>query len=253
MNITDPSLHFDILSVIELQLPAQNCAVTPRQHSTLSFRTRGNATIRYGDTTYDAVTGSVMFVPADCTYQIQSQSEEVLCINLNVISQEPLTPHFFTPQNTPVLTEAFQSIYQAWSSKRAGYYHKCMSLLYMILGQLDKQCSAAYQSPSFLSIKHAIQYMHEHFANPDMKVSTLCQLVNLSDTQFRRHFYEVYQTTPVKYLQSLRINYAADLLINSTLSIDEVSFKSGFSDPKYFCFVFKKIKHRPPSAFRSSM
>ena len=38
MKITDPSLHFDLLSVIELHLPAQNCIIAPRQYSTLSFR-----------------------------------------------------------------------------------------------------------------------------------------------------------------------------------------------------------------------
>ena len=253
MNITDPSVHFDLLSVIDLHLPAQNCVIAPRPHATLSFRTRGNATIHYEDTTYQVTSDSVLFVPADCTYRILSEAEDIICINLNIIAPEPLSPHFFTPQNSPVLAEAFQSLFNTWNSKRPGYYHKCMSLIYSILSHLDKQCSATYHSPSFLSIKNAVQYMHEHFSDPDMKVSTLCKMVNLSDTQFRRHFFEVYQTTPVKYLQQLRINYAADLLIGSSLSIDEVSFMSGFSDPKYFCFVFKKLKHSPPSAYRTSM
>jgi AraC-like DNA-binding protein len=253
MNITDPSVHFDLLSVIDLHLPAQNCTIAARPHSTLSFRTQGDAELRFENESFQAETGSVLFVPADSTYEIRSQSEEAFCINLDIHCQEPLQPQLFAPKNVPVLADAFQSIYQTWNSKRPGYYHKCMSLIYSILSHLDKQCSATYHSPSFLSIKNAVQYMHEHFSDPDMKVSTLCKMVNLSDTQFRRHFFEIYQTTPVKYLQQLRINYAADLLIGSSLSIDEVSFMSGFSDPKYFCFVFKKLKHSPPSAYRTSM
>lgn len=253
MNITDPSLHFDLLSVIELHLPAQSCVIAPRQYSTLSFRIQGGATITHDGPDYQAETGAVLFIPAGYTYHIQSNAEEILCINLNTYGPELPAPQLFIPRNTPVLAEAFQSIYQAWNGKHPGFYHKCMSLFYMILNQLDKQCSATYQSPSFLSIKHAVQYMHEHFMDPDLKVSTLCEIANLSDTQFRRHFFEVYQTTPVKYLQLLRINYASDLLINSPLNIDEISFLSGFSDPKYFCFVFKKIKHCPPSAFRTSV
>lgn len=252
MNITDSSVHFDLLSVIDLHLPAQSCTIAPRPHSTISFRIQGDADLTFENESLHAETGSVLFVPANCTYEIQSQAEEALCINLDIFSNEPVQPQLFTPKNVPVLADAFQSIYQTWNSKRPGYYHKCMSLLYTILSQLDKQCSVAYQSSSFLSIKAAILYMHEHFMDPDLKVSTLCSMVNLSDTQFRRHFYEIYQTTPVKYLQLLRINYAADLLINSTLNIDEVSYMSGFSDPKYFCFVFKKLKHQPPSAFRPS-
>ena len=253
MNITDPSLHFDLLSVIELHLPAQNCVIAPRQYSTLSFRVRGSATICDDDATYQADNGAVLFIPVGHTYKIQSDTEHILCINLNTFGDTTPSPQVFIPRNIPVLAEAFESIYQTWNSKRPGYYHKCMSLLYQILSQLDKQCSATYQSPSFLSIKHAVQYMHEHFTDPAMKVSTLCQIANLSDTQFRRHFFEVYQTTPVKYLQTLRVNFASDLLVNSSLSVDEISFMSGFSDPKYFSFVFKKLKHYPPSAFRSSM
>ena len=71
--------------------------------------------------------------------------------------------------------------------------------------------------------------------------------------KIRRNFYEVYQTTPIKYLQILRINHAADLLVNSALSIEEISAMSGFSDSKYFCFVFKKIKACPPSVFRTTL
>ena len=253
MNITDPSLHFDFLSAINLQLSPQSCTIASRPHSTLSLRLQGNATIYHEGQTYTMETGSVLFIPAGCTYQIQSQAEELICINLNVIGELPLLPQIFVPKNIPVLAEPFQAAYQAWNEKRPGYYHKCMSLLYRILSRLDRQCSEAYQSPSFLSIKDAVQYMHMNFCDPDMKISTLCSIANLSDTQFRRHFLEVYQTTPVKYLQVLRINHAADLLVNSAFSIEEISAMSGFSDSKYFCYVFKKLKGCPPSVFRNTL
>lgn len=253
MSITDSSLHFDLLSVIQLHLPAQNCIIAPRQYSTLSFRLEGGAHIESANFDTQIDDHSILFIPAGYSYHIKSQQEAVLCINLNIINQENLPPQAFIPQNSPVFRDNFQSIYQSWSLKRPGYYHKCMSILHTILSQLDKQCSTIYHSPAFLSIKNAMDYMHEHFTNEEMSVSTLCQIANLSDTQFRRHFFEVYQMTPVKYLQQLRINYAADLLVNSSLSIEEISTMSGFSDSKYFCFVFKKLKSCPPSVFRATM
>lgn len=253
MKITDPSMHFDILSVIELHLPAQNGIIAPRQYSTFSFRMQGGAFLQHLDQTLEISNHSVLFIPAGCSYYIQSQEEVVLCIQLNIPGQENMRPQVFTPQNAPVFRENFQSIYQTWSLKRPGHYHKCMSILYNILANLDKQCSSIYHSPAFLSIKHALDYLHENFTSPDMTVSSLCHIANLSDTQFRRNFYEVYQTTPVKYLQTLRINYAADLLVNSSLSIEDISAMSGFSDSKYFCYVFKKLKTCPPSVFRSSV
>ena len=253
MTITDPSLHFDLLSVIELHLPAQNCIIAPRQYSTLSFRVEGGGCISSPDGQITLGVNSILFIPAGYSYHIKSQQEIVLCINLNIPNSENLKPQVFLPQTPPVFFDNFQSIYQAWSLKRPGYYHKCMSMLYAILSQLDKQCSSIYHSPAFLTIKHALDYMHEHFTDTDMSVSSLCHIANLSDTQFRRNFYEVYQTTPIKYLQLLRINHAADLLVNSTLSIEEISAMSGFSDSKYFCFVFKKLKACPPSIFRNTL
>lgn len=253
MTITDPSLHFDLLSVIELHLPAQNCIIAPRQYSTLSFRLQGGGHIESPDGEMNLGINSILFIPAGYSYHITSQQEVVLCINLNIPNSDNLKPQCFMPPNPPSFRDNFQSIYQTWSLKRPGYYHKCMSILYTILGQLDKQCSSIYHSPAFLSIKYALDHMHEHFTDADMSVSSLCHIANLSDTQFRRNFHEVYQTTPIKYLQQLRINHAADLLVNTALSIEEISAMSGFSDSKYFCFVFKKLKSCPPSVFRTTM
>ena len=253
MDITDPSLHFDILSVIDLHLPAQNCIIAPRQYSTLSFRLQGGAVIEGPDSDMPIGINSILLIPAGYSYHIDSQQEIVLCINLNISGGEKLKAQAFTPHNASVFRDSFRSIYQTWSLKRPGYYQKCMSILYTILAQLEAQCSSIYRSPAFWSIKNTLDYMHEHFTDPDLSVSSLCRIANLSDTQFRRNFYEVYQTTPIKYLQNLRINHAADLLTNSTLSIEEISAICGFSDSKYFCFVFKKLKSCPPSVFRTSM
>ncbi len=253
MQLSNPETVFKILSVIELRLPAQHTVIAPRPHSTLSFRMRGNALFRYGGSDFSLGTDDVLFVPAGCSYHIDSEPENILCINLSVSGSEAMTLEYFVLANVPVLKEAFKSIYEIWSLKEPGYYQKSMSTVYAILYQLEKQCSQTYHSPAFHTIKHAVNYMHAHFADPELSISSLCRIANLSDTQFRRNFYEVYKTTPLKYLQSLRVNYAADLLSGSSLSIEDISAMSGFADSKYFCTVFKKYKLRPPSSFRKSL
>lgn len=253
MELIDPELSIKLLSVIELHLPAQNCIITPRAHCTLSFRAKGKAFIAHGDKHYSVNDGDILFIPAGCSYRIRSEKEVLLCINLAIAQYDKMLPEHFVPLNVPVFQEAFQSIYDTWCMKKPGYYHKCMSILYSILSQLDKQFSQAYLTPAFRSIKHAINYMHANFTDPGLSITALCNIAKLSDTQFRRNFFEVYGTTPLKYLQTLRVNYAADLLANSSLSIEEISSISGFSDSKYFCAVFKKHKFRPPSEFRKSL
>lgn len=253
MELTNQENVFSLLSVIELHLPAQDTVILPRAYSTLSFRLQGKAFIEYRDREIDIGSDAILFVPAGCTYHIKSGPEIMLCININISGQEKMHPEYFIPHNAPVFQEAFQAIYDTWCMKKPGYFHKCMSLLYSILSQLEKQFSQTYHSPAFRSIKSAVNHMHAHFTDPDLTISSLCRIANLSDTQFRRNFYEVYGTTPLKYLQSLRVNYAADLLSGSTLSIEEISSMCGFSDSKYFCSVFKKYKLRPPSGFRKAL
>ena len=253
MKLTDPDNIFKLLSVIELHLPTQHTIIPPRPHSMLTFRLQGNATLHYQDWDIHLGTNDILFIPEGCAYYIDSNPEVVLCINFSVSNASSLQPEFFSPQNAPVFREAFQSIYNIWCMKKPGFYHKSMSLLYTILGQLDKQCSQPYLSPAFKSIKQAVNHMHANFTDAELSISSLCEIANLSDTQFRRNFHEVYGVTPLKYLQSLRVNYASDLLSSSSLSIEDISTMAGFSDSKYFCSVFKKHKHVPPSTYRKAL
>ena len=45
--------------------------------------------------------------------------------------------------------------------------------------------------------------------------------------------------SPVKYLNKVKIQAATDLLINTSLSIEDISQKCGFSCGNYFCKVFR--------------
>lgn len=49
-----------------------------------------------------------------------------------------------------------------------------------------------------------------------------------------------------KYINGLRINYAANLLLNSNQSIAEVSYLCGFQNLGYFYRVFKQEYGIPP-------
>ena len=72
----------------------------------------------------------------------------------------------------------------------------------------------------------------------------------MSDTYFRKLFYKVFNTTPLSYINSLRIERAKALLSELNSTVDQVAQKSGFSDAKYFSTVFKKFVGVPPSKYR---
>jgi len=63
---------------------------------------------------------------------------------------------------------------------------------------------------------------------------------------FRRHF----QTTPIRYLTTLRLQRARELLTQTDLKIEAVARACGFRNEKYFYRCFRKRWHETPGQHR---
>ena len=57
--------------------------------------------------------------------------------------------------------------------------------------------------------------------------------------------------TPAKWLAGKRLELARNLLLNSDMNVNEVSFESGFKNPAHFNKVFREKYSLPPHQFRS--
>jgi AraC-like DNA-binding protein len=62
----------------------------------------------------------------------------------------------------------------------------------------------------------------------------------MSKSAFYTSFTHEYGITPKQLVIKERIQFAKNLLMNEKLSVKEVSYASGFSDPNYFIRTFKK-------------
>ena len=67
---------------------------------------------------------------------------------------------------------------------------------------------------------------------------------------FNRRFKQATDSTPLEYLQHIRLGTAKDLLKDSNLSIAEISYRVGFSDPGYFSALFKRRVSLNPREYR---
>ncbi len=73
---------------------------------------------------------------------------------------------------------------------------------------------------------------------------------NLSRSRFTHVFTEIYGLSPYRYMLSLRLEQATDLLLYSTLSIGEIATQCGFNDSLYFSRLFSKNFGISPSRYR---
>jgi AraC-like DNA-binding protein len=56
-----------------------------------------------------------------------------------------------------------------------------------------------------------------------------------------------------QFVIELRLQQATNMLINSTLTIDQISLECGFESPSYFYRTFKRYKGITPAAYQKSL
>ena len=96
------------------------------------------------------------------------------------------------------------------------------------------------------SLPDVIEYIQDNFTDPNISVEYLSKLCGTSTTYFRKIFAENLGVSPLKYINSLRVEYATELLKTGYYSIATVAELVGFSDPNYFSsFISKNTGHYP--------
>jgi len=236
-----------ILSVLELSWEADKKYAKPRPFHALSYRIVGNATFTHDNIAVQVNKGDIAYVPAGFDYEIDSQDEHLFVVHFSIYDYTTDKMEVFTPTNTHIFKRLFQSMYTTWNSKQIGYQYATTSLFYRVMEQIHKQHTERCLLSSSEKMKFVIDYIHEHFTDRDLSVSLLAEMAGMSDTYFRKLFVKHFSVTPLKYINNLRISYAEELLCSGYYSIESIAEKTGFSDPKYFSTVIKKVKGCPPS------
>lgn len=96
----------------------------------------------------------------------------------------------------------------------------------------------------------AAAYIREHF-HEEVDLKDCAANAHLSMSRFTHLFSEKMGISPRRFILSLRIDAAKELLLYSSLNVNEVSENVGFSDPSYFSRIFRKYAGVSPSIYRS--
>jgi len=117
-----------------------------------------------------------------------------------------------------------------------------------------RRASAGDQSPSDTvnreRIRRALEFIDQHYAEP-LTLPQLAAHVGLSPTHFLRMFKVVMGRTPIEFLIRIRIREAKRLLADVRLSVSEVAYRVGYSDPHYFTRQFHTSDGLSPSEYRA--
>ena len=97
----------------------------------------------------------------------------------------------------------------------------------------------------------AAAYIDEHFRESTLTASSVAAHFNYSADYLARLFSQAYHETLAAYIGEKRIAYAARLLIETRLSVNDVTAQCGYQSASYFARTFKKRFTLSPSDYRA--
>ena len=138
---------------------------------------------------------------------------------------------------------------------------KCNNLVNTRLALQRKYASSSLGEPDLVAtneidrdfIEKATRIVRENLTDPAFDVTRFATEMALGRTRLFDKLKGVVGQTPNKFIMTIRLKYARELLSGpEDISVNEVSYMTGFSSPSYFIKTFKSCYGITPSAFKAS-
>jgi YesN/AraC family two-component response regulator len=102
-------------------------------------------------------------------------------------------------------------------------------------------------------VNRMTEYIETHYMDPDLSVAKVSEWVHLSPIYTGALFKKSLGKSVVTYIHEVRIAQAKRMLLDDSISVKEVSVRTGYVAPDYFTRLFSKAVGVTPSRYRSIM
>lgn len=114
----------------------------------------------------------------------------------------------------------------------------------------EKLISARSRSTKSFVLR-AQEYVRENYANAELSLDHICEVLNVSNSYFSTIFKRETGTSFIGYLTDYRMEQASRLLLETNEKNYIIAKKVGYLDPNYFSYVFKRTFGVSPSKYRA--
>jgi AraC-like DNA-binding protein len=238
---------------------------------------RGQGTFRMLGTDFAVCAGEVFVAKPGEPHEIISYSKDPLGIYYWAYTLVPRCDHDADGSEIDALLDAF-ALSSTWVSSRAwgmeatlellteeirrkqpGYRRAIEALVTKLL--LDTARSVLElpdkpfmddtpaRGPSEATVRSIVRYIRDNYARP-LSIGDIAAQINLSERHASRLFSAAMGLSVMDYVTALRMEIAAQLLLDHHLSVNEIARATGYPDVRYFATVFRQRKGLTPTAFR---
>ncbi len=98
-------------------------------------------------------------------------------------------------------------------------------------------------------LNKAMAYVEKHMDDENLSVKSFHEEMAMSRSNLQLKIKALTGLSPNEYIRTIRLNRAAQLLLNSGLTIVEIAYETGFNSPSYFSKSFKAQFNMSPNAY----
>lgn len=220
----------------------------PRHCNGFVYFVYGGAEYFFDGYSFAADSKSFILLAKDSCYDIKiKEKSKYICVDFELENGgKPLKSEIFE-NISPLIKNEFFKLTLLWVRKASSA--EKLACLYGIYSEAVRSKEKEY-SREHRTITEIRAIIAERYTDPTFSVKSIHESVRLSETHLRRIFKNAFNTSPIKYINSLRLERAKNLLSDSNCAISEVAYSSGFSDPYYFSRFFKSEIGISPSEYR---
>ena len=222
-------------------------------HCALIYTTSSFVTVKTDDT-YVLSDGQVMLLNGETDLTIKSVGKEkancvIIIFNDSFINFDNFVKGTFLSKISPNTATYFESIFGNLFSEEKLHNITVKNLLFALVSDVI--------SSTLIFSKRDICEVANHFKSNADEYLYNCERIydvykkyNVSHTSLIKEFKNLTGKTPVEYVATKRLESACDLLVNTTLSVEEISNCLDYNSVSHFIKKFKLLYNTTPLSDR---
>lgn len=162
---------------------------------------------------------------------------------------------YFQIEEQPDMARLIIAIRQEAEKKKHLYRESLKGLLQAFLIEWMRMCHMEERLNQRIEIHNviapAMEYVEQHFRE-NIRISQMAELCNVSESHFRRSFYEITNLNPLQFINLVRIQKACGMLKKTHYSMDIIASRCGFENTATFTRNFKRLLNQTPYQWKKA-
>ena len=217
----------------------------------------GEILIKIDKTEILATAGDMMIIPAGVKHDYcltESNYAHKFWVHFDLkINHTNLFDHYDFPYKIPIganplIFSLFTQLIDMKAEETTWQNLTKASILCRLVDFYIKQCPIKLKNKNDF-IWMVVEYINNNYMEK-INLSELARRAHLSTNQFLRRFKTVMGTTPIQYINFLRLDHAKHLIEQTDKPISLIMEETGFYDSAHFSKSFKAYFNYSPSRYR---